>query len=327
MYTDEEMNMAVKQKIFSQDAVSEFRQYIDSTKNTVAVDEENFRLLTGFNDIFVTIACILLLFSVSALLGHWNTNMNLLLIIIATIAWGLAEFFVLKRRLALTAIILLLSFSLSVYTLFSDNLHIITATILMVLILLGHWLRFKVPITITACFGAMVYCVMYLVIPETWDANIENTVYITSFASGIVTFLAAMYWDLSDPKRETRNSDVAFWLHLLAAPLIIYPVFTNINDLLVGVATIIPVILFYLLIAIIAIIINRRSFIVSSSAYILFEFAKLFKAAGELDYGFALSGTFIGLILLLLSVYWHSIRKLILKTVPVPENIRWRLPV
>ena len=42
---------------------------------------------------------------------------------------------------------------------------------------------------------------------------------------GIGVFLFAMWWDASDPKRETRRADVAFWLHLLAAPMIVHPVF------------------------------------------------------------------------------------------------------
>ena len=37
---------------------------------------------------------------------------------------------------------------------------------------------------------------------------------------GIGVFLFAMRWDSSDPARVTRRSDVAFWLHLLAAPMI-----------------------------------------------------------------------------------------------------------
>ena len=43
---------------------------------------------------------------------------------------------------------------------------------------------------------------------------------------GIGVFLFAMWWDSSDPRRETRRSDVAFWLHLLSAPLIVHPIFS-----------------------------------------------------------------------------------------------------
>ena len=46
---------------------------------------------------------------------------------------------------------------------------------------------------------------------------------------GVGVFLFAMWWDASDRARLTRRSDVAFWLHLLAAPMIAHPIFTLIG--------------------------------------------------------------------------------------------------
>jgi hypothetical protein len=63
MYTEEDLNNAVKQAIFNQSSVDNFRQFIAIGKNTNQVDEENFKLIGSFNDIFVVIACLLLLFS------------------------------------------------------------------------------------------------------------------------------------------------------------------------------------------------------------------------------------------------------------------------
>ena len=47
---------------------------------------------------------------------------------------------------------------------------------------------------------------------------------------GVGVFLFAMRWDSSDPARQTRRSDVAFWLHLLAATgvlLIVFAIFSG----------------------------------------------------------------------------------------------------
>ena len=52
MYTDEDLNLAVKQGVFSDSSVDEFRRLMSSTKGAPLVDEENFRLVGGFNDIF-----------------------------------------------------------------------------------------------------------------------------------------------------------------------------------------------------------------------------------------------------------------------------------
>jgi hypothetical protein len=61
MYTDQDLTDAVRQGIFSESSVQQFRQYIALNNNTNPVDEENFRLISGLNDIFVVIASGLLL--------------------------------------------------------------------------------------------------------------------------------------------------------------------------------------------------------------------------------------------------------------------------
>jgi len=63
MYSDEDLNLAVKSGIFPQASVDDFRKSVSLLKNAPSADEENFRLIGGFNDIFVVIACALLLFS------------------------------------------------------------------------------------------------------------------------------------------------------------------------------------------------------------------------------------------------------------------------
>src|SRR5437764_926277 len=96
-----------------------------------------------------------------------------------------------------------------------------------------HWRRFKVPITIAVGVAAGVALVLGLiasafVTPNMSEAQghmLKTVLLGASLVLGIGTFLFAMRWDASDPTRETRRSDVAFWLHLLAAPLIVHPVF------------------------------------------------------------------------------------------------------
>jgi hypothetical protein len=108
MYTDEDLDVAVKAGIFSQQSVKKFRVHMGSVRNMSSVDDENFRLLTGFNDIFVVIASLLLLISATWVAGALNNVFGP--IVLSLLSWGLTEFFVLKRRMALPAIVLLLSF-------------------------------------------------------------------------------------------------------------------------------------------------------------------------------------------------------------------------
>jgi hypothetical protein len=65
MYSDTDLESAVAAGVISPDQVSALRQHIAGLRATPAVDEEHFRLLTGFNDIFVGIAAVILLVAVA----------------------------------------------------------------------------------------------------------------------------------------------------------------------------------------------------------------------------------------------------------------------
>ena len=144
---------------------------------------------------------------------------------------------------------------------------------------------------------------------------------------GVGVFLVAMRWDASDQARLTRRSDVAFWLHLLAAPMIVHPVFTllGLND---GNATIgegLIVVLLYVVLAIAALAIDRRALLVSALAYVLYALSAMFRQFGAVELNIALTALVIGSALLLLSAFWHQARRAIVK--PLPEGLREKLPI
>ena len=135
---------------------------------------------------------------------------------------------------------------------------------------------------------------------------------------GVGVFLFAMRWDSSDPARLTRRSDVAFWLHLLAAPMIVHPVFTllGLND---GNATIgegLVVVALYVALAITALAIDRRALLVSALAYVLYALSELFKQVGAVELNVALTALIIGSALLLLSAFWHQARRMVVGRCP-----------
>jgi hypothetical protein len=322
MYTDEDLNFAVEKGIFSTESVEEFREALSFVKKSPSVDEENFRLIGGFNDIFIVIACSLLLFSSLWVLNSIIDSDSLGLLVFSALSWLLSEYFVLKRKMALPAIGLLLSLiggvfalSTSFFTHPSEIAFILAAAISAIVAYL-HWLRFKVPITIAAGSAAIVGLLILIVItifPNTkdwWEAIL--------FLCGSMTFVFAMYWDASDTSRTTNRSDVAFWLHLLSAPLIIHPVFSALG-VLVGnenLSNMIIVVALYLLMTSISIVIDRRAFMVSSLAYVLYALSILIKTYGGVGYSFALTGVFMGGALLLLSAYWHRVRVNLVNQLP-----------
>jgi hypothetical protein len=147
-----------------------------------------------------------------------------------------------------------------------------------------------------------------------------------TFISGLCTFAIAMYWDASDRDRLTRNTDVAFWLHLFAAPLIVHPIFSvlgilNGKETLLSIAL---VILLYIFMTGVSITVDRRAIMVSSLAYVLYAFTNLLKTYGVVSYSFAITGICFGLSLLLLSAFWHKSRVKVLKL--LPDSIKIYLP-
>jgi uncharacterized membrane protein YfcA len=356
MYSQNDLDEAVASGAISAEAAASLRAYVDSQRASPAVDEENFRLISGFNDIFVSIASAILLFAVGwigqsvgqslGLVVDFNGPSPLAPAAVAVTAWALALFFTAKRRMALPSILLLLAFVGGVFVtaglgLFAgigeENLESSTLMAGLVGMSAGaiaagaawlHWKRFQVPITIAAGAAAVAAFAVSLLVafigkPENLEAIILGFILIL----GIGVFLFAMRWDSSDPARITRRSDVAFWLHLLAAPMIVHPVFTLLA-LKDGTATIgegLVVIALYVILGITALAIDRRALLVSALAYVLYALSELFKQVGAVELNIALTALVIGSALLLLSAYWHQARSLIVRR--LPEALQSKLPL
>jgi hypothetical protein len=127
-----------------------------------------------------------------------------------------------------------------------------------------------------------------------------------------------MYWDASDIERVTQKSDVAFWLHLVSAPLVIHPMFSmlGIFDESQTILSMSLVIVLYLIMTVISIAIDRRAFMVSALAYVLYALSTIINNNGDVGYSFALTGVFMGAALLLLSAFWQAARQHIVKVLP-----------
>jgi hypothetical protein len=356
MYSQTEIDEAVAAGALTAEAASALRSYIEQQRALPTPDEEQFRLITGFNDIFVSIAAAILLFAVG-FIGQWigeRTNLAiqdgpsfLAPLLIAITSWSLALFFTGKRRMALPSILLLLAFIGSVFATAGmvlvlgvgsdavDNnpqlagvLASLAAAIAAAAAWL-HWRTFRVPITVATGAAAIAAIVVGLVFAALGEGaeQAKNLILGIVLLLGIGTFLFAMWWDSSDRARLTRRSDVAFWLHLLAAPMIVHPVFTllGLND---GNATIgegLIVVLLYVVIGVTALAIDRRALLVSALAYVLYALNKLFEQFGAVELNVALTALIIGSALLVLSAFWHQARSMVVK--PLPTGLRDRLPL
>src|SRR3954468_11143571 len=255
MYSQQDLDDAVASGVINADAADALRTHFEQQRSIAIPDEEQFRLLTGFNDIFVSIAAAILLFAVGWIgqsigqAAHLNIESDgpsfLAPLAVAGTAWGLALYFTARRRMALPSILLLLAFvggtfGASLFALVqaigSDHLEnnaqmtgIIAAAAAAVAAAGAwlHWRRFRVPITVAAGAGAVAaIAVALLVAAMGRNADeVQNIILGFVLFLGVGMFLFAMWWDSTDRARVTRRSDVAFWLHLLAAPMIAHPIF------------------------------------------------------------------------------------------------------
>ena len=127
VYSNDDLNSAVAAGALSAEAADALRAHIAVQRQAPLQDEENFRLVTSFNDIFVTIGVIILLIAVGSIVAAAMPNetgaslLNTALSVgmpaaaIAATAWGLAEIFTRRRRMALPSIVLLLAFAGAAY--------------------------------------------------------------------------------------------------------------------------------------------------------------------------------------------------------------------
>jgi hypothetical protein len=328
MYSDDDLAAAVRAGVITADAAQALRTFVTQQDRAApAIDEEHFRLVTGFNDIFVVIACLLMLASVAWLggtLAPWAGALS-----VSAVAWGLAEFFVRRRRMALPAIILLLAFTggivaAGVVTMNESRVHFAIACALAAVATWLHWRRFHVPITVAAGAAAGAACIIGLllaIVPET--RALTN---LLSLLAGSVVFALAMRWDAADTRRETGRSDVAFWLHLLAAPLLVRPIFDTLNVFsgTTGLAQAVIVVAVYVGIAVVSLSIDRRALMVSALVYVLYTFSDLLRQFGVVSLGFAIAAFVIGSGLLLLSAFWHPARARVVSL--LPQSVQRRLP-
>ena len=362
MYSQQEIDDAVASGVMSAEAADALRAHIARQRSTAIPDEEQFRLITGFNDIFVSIAAAILLFAVGWIgqsIGqasglfiseHGETGPSFLApFAVGATAWALALFFTARRRMALPSILLLLAFVGGVFATsaflliqiigpdrFNNQGDLLGATVGGVSAAIAaaaawlHWRNFHVPITIAAGAAAVagLFLAVVIAIVQPGDSEAaKNLILGFVLLLGIGVFLFAMWWDSSDRARVTRRSDVAFWLHLLAAPMIAHPVFAllGLSNGSVSTGEGLLVVGLYILFGLTALAVDRRALLVSALAYVLYALTELFKRFGAVELNVALTALVIGSALLLLSAFWHQARAAIVK--PLPESLRERLPL
>ena len=334
-FTEQDLRDAVRDGAVSETAADAFRSYVASRSRHT--DEEEFHLFKGFNDVFVALASVLLFSGII----WFNADLGVVAacLLVMALAVALSEYFTLRKRLALSSILYVLVFSIAaaagLFRLFWPDswvgaggglvnmMHMSAKFGTLSALLCGavaaalFWWRYGVPIAVAVgvfFLGATLYYTWVLFSPFDDPALGAN---IVLFVLGIGTFSFAMYWDVSDPDRTSLQSDVAFWLHLIAAPSIAHPIFWWVQSGLLPAdwleAT--AVVGCYLCLAYVAVLVNRRAIMVAATAYLIGAVAWYFNELSAL-YSIAIALILIGCLFLAMAVWWSTIRAAMIRYLP-----------
>ena len=326
-----ELEAAVAKGVLDRNAADNLAEFLIQNRNAAASDpdEERLRLITGFNDIFVTIGIALFLGALGYLLSTYGGLVSSSGKAIA--AWGLAEVFTKRKRMALPSIVLLVFFVISsaeagrslfapASNLFSffdyDSLPGLPYGLAAVAASVVHWLRFHVPITIAA-FAAGLAVTAVAMIEKLNSGFVFEYPSLVFIPIGLAVFAVAMKFDMSDRNRLTQRTDIAFWLHLLAAPLIVHSiVYPLLTESAVGLGAAVAIVSLFTVLSLVALTVDRRALLVSSLLYLGYASSKLLSWSGVASENAGLSILIVGGTVLVLSVAWQPLRRIVLEILP-----------
>jgi hypothetical protein len=303
--------------------------------------EERFRLLGGFNDFFIAVGVVLVGVGLSGGGTRFNGD-SLWWLSCAAVTWLLAE--VLTKRLRLTAPSIVLaclwlmfvSIATAILTMregFKGPMATPVAIAALGAILV-HYARFRLPFSlllIALAGWALTLVVTAALATNMFDVAATEAFRMTRWISlvyGLAIFALAMTFDRRDPERLTRKADNGFWLHMVAAPLIVHPMAAPlINHPLFSVTgdqgsqitglTVALVFALTAFLALVAIIVDRRALLVAGLGYLG---GALVFALSQLTGGGNLPGVMALLILgsaiILLGVAWRSVRRVVMGSLP-----------
>jgi hypothetical protein len=82
-----------------------------------------------------------------------------------------------------------------------------------------HWRAFRFPPTPALVLAGYSYIALAIVTGLMWPGDPGPATAGTALLISIATMIAGVWWDMTDIRRETERSQVAFWLHCLAGVL------------------------------------------------------------------------------------------------------------
>jgi hypothetical protein len=313
-------------------------------------EDEPFEFFKGFSEIFVSVGLVILMAGIGGLLSLFTGPLILIALpaIVAAIAWWWATYFTLKRRMNLPSMVLASAFGLGVFIsaltiLFNADSAprvVLVVAAVVAMICMGIWYRrFRLPFAmfILGLFGLTALYAMtasFNSLQGFGSMNFSGGVFdlrnspqfaLATLAFGIAAFAAGMWFDTRDPYRLGRHAATGFWLHLMAAPALVNTVALTLFNI-GGTAGMASMAVALTAIALLALVIDRRSFLTAGIVYIALVIAWVIQGSGTGDFG-----QWVTIILILggtitaLGTWWVPLRAAVMRALPAFPG-KTRLP-
>jgi hypothetical protein len=274
-------------------------------------------------------------------INRFKLAASLVPVVLIAGAWLLAEYFCGKRRLLLPSMALAISIVSAAATLMTILMMPTTEAELQqrgddfegFLFGMGYaafgaaalaaaaifW-RFRLPFSLFMLAGS-VAGLFYTLVGQLSGAG-QAISGATMLAAGLATLAVAIWFDMRDPLRSSRTSDQAFWLHLAAAPQIIW----GIRSLMLGsgfapagVADATMMLIILIAFGVLSLALNRRALIVSGLLTFggtLWVLVDSFGGGGNMLNNVMLTALIVGGVIVLLGGGWRTARRALLRLIP-----------
>ncbi len=300
---------AANQGIIREEQVDPLLKFLNKEESETdgTIGEEQLKFIRSFGDVFITLGIIFVVIS----LGQFRLEGYANLIPVGILALT-AEWLVRVRRLALPGIAILISMLYFVSDIggFKTQEESLFTIGMMTAVAAAFYLRHKMPFSLWPIAAGVIGIVTTLLDIKLSEASIVFSVY------GLSIFAVAMWFDVQDTERKTRLSDCAFWLHLLAAPLIVHGVMVTLLSQ-GGFDTPLREILimsFFIGFFLLALYVDRRALLVSSTSYAIYAVIKLTDAYVFENITLLVFMAF-GIFMVFFGTYWYKARSLIFSCV------------
>ena len=339
MIERDDLRAAVAAGIMSEKQATSLAGLADTrrgARSDLAPGDEPFELFKGFNEIFIVVGLGILglgWYAVGVVLiaperGGLIGQVALVAAITAAAIWALSEYFIRHRRMVAPAIALSIAWAANagsglITTLSEpfmvgqqDYASLPVPLALTALAVLVFWWRFRVPfamamIALGAFAVALVWTAARAGTPETpmelFLLSGDGPFAWVTLLVGFAVFVWAMWFDMSDPHRVTRRAAQGFWLHIVAAPALVNTIALTLLQLDSAAANL-SLLAILLIFALVAVIIDRRSFLITAVVYCVALSFTVFD-----DGAAAYTILALGVVLVLLGAAWEKLRARLLR--------------